>query len=121
MNVTMAPLSITRTRGRVQINLDQVQNPPRHDVRILEALGRALYWEQLLDTGRFKSISALAAAEGLQPTTVARLLRLARLSPAVVQELMAGQQPMGLSLYWLQRHDIPNLWTEQRATLEKLR
>lgn len=121
MNVTMTPLTISRTRGQIRLDTRHSLQAAEHDVRILEALGRALYWQSLLDSGRFKNISALATAEGLQPTTVARLLRLARLSPVIVQELMAGQQPIGLSLYWLQRHDIPNLWTEQRTTLETLR
>ena len=96
--------------------------PRRHHVidgqagpntRILEAVARALYWEDLLDQGEFASISDLARAEDLQPTTVARLLRLARLSPEVIDTLMEGAQPRWLSLYWLQRNDIPHSWQEQ--------
>ena len=89
--------------------------PMGHDARIIEAVGRALYWESLLDDGHYGSISALARAEGLQPTTVARLLRLARLSPDVIDLLMHGEQSSWLTLYWLQRHDIPAVWTEQLA------
>ena len=40
-----------------------------------------MHWHDLLDTGTFKSVVEIAKAEGLMPTTVGRLLRLARLAP----------------------------------------
>jgi hypothetical protein len=37
---------------------------PAHDITFLEGLGRAFYWQHLLDTGVMKSGSDIARAEG---------------------------------------------------------
>lgn len=113
---TFTPITFTRTKGRLQAD----DGEPRHDARIVEAIARAHYWQGLLDEGRFASISDLARAERLQPTTVARLLRLVRLAPDVIESVMGGEQPRRLTLYWLQRHDIPMAWGQQRAVLDGL-
>lgn len=90
---------------------------PLHDVPLVEAVGRAIYWQHLLATGAFKSGAAIARAEGLVPTTVNRLLRLALLAPPIVEQLLAGAQPRRLTLLWLMRNAIPTLWDEQRQVL----
>lgn len=113
---TFSPVTFTRTKGRLQAD----DGGPRYDARIVEAIARAHFWQGLLDEGCFANISDLARAEGLQPTTVARLLRLTRLGPDVIESVMAGEQPRRLTLYWLQRHDIPMAWGQQRAVLDGL-
>ena len=55
------------------------------------------------------------------PTSVGRLLRLARLAPDIVDQLMMGSQPRQLTLRWLMRNDMPALWPEQRVLLESFR
>jgi hypothetical protein len=55
------------------------------------------------------------------PTTVGRTMRLARLAPDIVEQLMAGIQPRQLTLLWLMRNDIPALWPEQRRMVEQFR
>ena len=92
-----------------------------HDVEIVEAVARAMYWHDLLDTGTFKSVVEIARAEGLMPTTVGRLLRLARMAPDIVEQFMRGCQPRRLTLLWLMRNDIPALWPDQRQMLERFR
>ena len=82
---------------------------------------RAMHWHALLDTGSFKSVVEIAKAEGLMPTTVGRLLRLARLAPDIIEQLMQGCQPRRLTLLWLMRNDIPALWPDQRQMLERFR
>lgn len=52
---------------------------------LLRSLGLAHYWQQLLDDGKFRSITEIAAAEGLDVGWVSRMLRLTRLSPPIVQ------------------------------------
>jgi hypothetical protein len=92
-----------------------------HDVEIIEAVARAMYWNALLDSGAFKSVSDIAQAEDLMPTTVGRMMRLARLAPDIVEQLMMGRQPRRLTLLWLMRNDIPALWPDQRQMLERFR
>ena len=89
-----------------------------HDPTIIEAIGRALHWQHLLDTGAFESGSAIARAEGLHHTTVNELMRLTLLAPDIVERLMAGRQPRLLALIWFLRNPIPVDWQAQRRIIE---
>lgn len=111
---TFVPLLFKRRKGRWLAD----SGSAAHDVLIIEAVGRALLWQSFLEMGSFKSVADIARAEGLMPTSVGRFLRLARLAPDIVEQLMAGRQPRRLTLRWLMRNDIPALWSEQRQTLE---
>ena len=98
-----------------------VGDQPAHDVPLLEALGRALYWQQFLDEGRYGSVAELAAAEGLHKTTVRVVVKLCRLAPDLVALIVAGRQPPILTLHWLQRNTIPTEWPEQRELFARFR
>jgi hypothetical protein len=111
------PLEFKRKKGKLLID----GKNSCHDVRIVEAVARAVHWHTLLDTGAFKNVSDIARAEGLKSTTVGRAIRLARLAPDIIEQLMAGCQPRQLTLFWLMRNDIPALWSEQRQLLERFR
>lgn len=114
---TFVPLKFKRKKGRWLAD----SGASAHDVQIIEAVARALHWQNLLDTGAFRSMSEIARTEGLMPTTVARLLRLARLAPDIIEQFMRGSQARRLTLLWLMRHDIPALWPEQRQRLERFK
>ena len=105
---TFVPLQFKRKKGKLLVD----GRDGGHDVRIIEAVARAMHWHALLDSGAFKSVVEIAKAEGLMPTTVGRLLRLARLAPDIIEQLMQGCQPRRLTLLWLMRNDIPALWPE---------
>ncbi len=98
-----------------------VGDQPAYDVPLLEALGRALYWQQFLDAGCYGSIAELAAAEGLHKTTVRVVVKLCRLAPDLIALIVAGRQPPSLTLHWLQRHTIPVGWTKQRELFARFR
>lgn len=112
---TYTQLRFRRKKGRLLVDGED----PVYDTRILHAVARAHHWQRLLDSGRFQSISEIARAEDLKPTTVARMMRLARLAPDIVEALMAGCQPARLTLLWLQRHDIPALWADQSQVIRQ--
>jgi hypothetical protein len=114
---TFVPLQFKRKKGQWLAD----SGTSAHDVLIIEAVARAQYWHSLLDSGAFKRVVEIARAEGLMPTTVGRLLRLARLAPDIVEQLMMGCQPRRLTLRWLMRNDIPALWPEQRQMLEQFK
>lgn len=114
---TFVPLQFKRKKGQWLAD----SGTSAHDVRIIEAVARALYWHSLLDSGAFKSVVEIARAEGLMPTTVGRLLRLARLAPDIVEQFMMGCQPRRLTLLWLMRNDIPALWPDQGQMLERFK
>jgi len=49
---------------------------------------------KLLDSGELKSISSLASRFHVDHSYVARTLRLASLSPAIVELILAGKEPI---------------------------
>ena len=119
---TFIPLKI-RKRGasKVVVRPDgQVEGPGKatqHDQPLLVALTRAFYWQQLLDDGVVGSGSEIAQREGLHHSTVNELLRLTLLEPAIIQSILAGQQPKCMSLLWFQRNPLPTDWVAQRAVV----
>lgn len=89
----------------------------QHDQPLLVALTRAFYWQQLLDDGVVASGSDIARQEGLHHSTVNELLRLTLLEPAIIQAILAGEQPRCMSLLWFQRNPLPTDWLAQREVL----
>ncbi|MCC5830284.1 MAG: hypothetical protein JJU36_12635 [Phycisphaeraceae bacterium] len=54
------------------------------------------------------------------PTYVGRMLRLTSLAPDIIEAILRGGEPDGLSLEKL-RKDLPVRWEEQRAMCRKAR
>jgi hypothetical protein len=92
-----------------------------HDATFLEGLGRAYYWQRLIDEGVVKSGSEIARREGLHPSTVNELLRLTLLAPDIVEMLLEGRQPRRLTLIWFQRNRLPVDWQAQRDIIARFR
>ncbi len=107
---TFVPLTFKR-RGVQRL---AVTDAPAHDTTFLVGLGRAFYWQNLLDTGVMKSGSEIARHEGRHNSTVNELLRLTLLAPDIIEQLMAGRQPRRLTLMWFQRNRLPVDWQAQR-------
>jgi site-specific DNA recombinase len=86
--------------------------PDRSLVRlIVQARG---LWLELRQGER--DITELAAAVKLSPSYITRVLKLAFLSPALVEAILAGKQPAGMTAVSLvQTGAIPSLWSEQAA------
>ncbi|MCZ2134324.1 MAG: hypothetical protein LC098_02680 [Burkholderiales bacterium] len=106
--VVIRPDSQEDTSGKLATQIDQP---------LLVALSRAFYWQQLLDDGVVGSGSEIAQREGLHHSTVNELLRLTLLEPAIIQSILAGQQPRCMSLLWFQRNPLPTDWVAQREVV----
>jgi hypothetical protein len=68
-----------------------------------------------------REIGKVASLQGLNPSHpvpgrvwAGRLLRLTLLEPAIIQSMLAGQQPRCMSLLWFQRNPLPTDWLAQR-------
>ena len=79
---------------------------------MIRALGLAHYWQRLLDEGKFRSITDIAAAEGIDVTQARRVLRLTLLAPAVVEGLLANPD-VAINLEGVLRRVMPLDWREQ--------
>ena len=80
---------------------------------LVVALARAYQWQEMLDTGEAGSIAELARKCGVDRSYVGRILKLTSLSPGIVEVILAGHEPSGLSLGTL-RGGLPVRWDEQR-------
>lgn len=87
------------------------------DEKLMRALARGFFWQELLDSGRMASIAEIAAHEGIEKVRVQKMLRLARLAPDVVEDIARGRQPAGLSLEFFMRHPLPDDWEAQREAI----
>jgi hypothetical protein len=63
----------------------------RVDNAMVKALARAHRWQKLLDEGRYQTVRDLAAAECINPSYVARTLRLTLLAPDILEAILDGR------------------------------
>ena len=68
------------------------------DSALLKALARGFRWRKLLETGDFATIEEIAASERINPSYVSRVLRMTLLAPEIVEAILAGKQPEGLTM-----------------------
>ena len=68
------------------------------DSTMVKIIARAFRWQRLIDDGTYSTIDDMAAAEKISPSYVSRVVRLALLSPAVVETIMDGRQPAHLTM-----------------------
>ncbi len=93
---------------------------PEQDRPLLKAMGRGIYWQQLIDNGTVASGTEIAERECIHRSTVNDLLRLALLAPDIVQAAYEGRLPRAVSLEAILRAKVPLDWNEQRRLIASL-
>jgi len=86
------------------------------DSTMVKALARAFRWRRMIETGRFATINELAAAEKINSSYVSRLLRLTLLEPDIVDAILDGRQPEGMTLPAL-IEPFPMEWASQQPAI----
>lgn len=86
--------------------------PTRADPPLVVALGRAFYWQKLIDEGRAVDADELARQLGINRTVVKETLRFTLLAPNIVRAILARKQPRTFTLQRL-RERVPMDWVEQ--------
>ena len=121
------PLTIRRRGGRKQIigpdgavagpgECGAGVVPVRGDPALIKALARGFRWRRMLEEGRYTSISEMAKAEGVERGYVGSLLRLTLLAPDLVEAMLDGRQPEGVTLPGL-LEPFPAAWSDQTVSL----
>jgi hypothetical protein len=115
------PMSFRRRSGRKEVVLPPGAVaasvvPAKPPTPLALALARAFIWQEMIETGVAESNCDLARKLKLDQSYIARTIRLASLAPDIVEAVLDGQEPDGLSLWGLRR-DLPLLWREQRELL----
>jgi len=109
------PLRIKPRGGRKAIHSPGVLAlGPGQDITLIKAVARAFRWRQMLETGRYGTIDELAAAEKINSSYVSRVLRLTLLAPGLVEAILDGRQPEGMTLPGLME-PFPVEWEQQRG------
>ena len=97
----------SQTGERGEVHLDQP---------LIKAIARGRIWFDQLVTAQVPTREKIAQANGVSAQYVATLLPLAWLAPDIVEAILQGRQPKGLSVERL-RKGFPVEWTEQRRVL----
>lgn len=84
------------------------------DPALIQSVATAHLWWQWIREGKVKTSTEIAVSEELDKAQITRRLPLAFLSPRLVEGILAGTQPAGLTLGTLLRKtDLPVAWAEQ--------
>jgi hypothetical protein len=115
--MTHIPMTFRARAGKTVIVLPDgsrgvVRRGATIDNSMVKLLVRGFRWQRMLYEGKFTSIEDLSAAEKINPSYVSRVLRLAFLSPKVVQAIMDGKQPAWLTMKELLKPSTAD-WSEQ--------
>lgn len=95
------PLTYRRRNGRPKIVAPEPSSEFRarsQDPHILRALGRAWAWRRRLESGEATTLQDIARAEKVTDRYVSRIMRLAYLSPAVIERLLLWRIPPSISV-----------------------
>lgn len=112
------PMRIKKYGGKKMIILPEgyqmtpPQEAPKQDETLVTALAKAYYWQNLLDSGHYKSIDDLARKRKINASYMSRILRLNQLAPQIKKAILDGTQPRQLSLQDMQT-PFPDIWDEQ--------
>ena len=119
MLTVRVPLAVRKPRGGQKLILTPGGMASRGawaaDTTLVKALARSFRWRRMLETGRYGTIDELAKAEKINSSSVSRLLRLTLLAPGIVEAILDGRQPEGMTLPGLME-PFPVEWESQRPS-----
>jgi hypothetical protein len=94
------PLRVKRRNGRPRIvPPDDIEaDAPTQEPHVLRAIARAWRWRRQLENGDVATIQDIADAEKVSDRFVGRMLRLAYLSPLVLERLLLYRKPCAVSI-----------------------
>lgn len=113
------PIKITRRGKRKAVTLPDgcaVQPRPWDDAPtpIQQALARGHRWLAMLESGVAKTLTEVAALEGMDRAYVSRMVNLTTLAPDIVAAILDETLPSEVTLFDL-ASGTPLLWDDQRA------
>lgn len=84
---------------------------------LIKAVAQAYGWCKALEAGAYPTVKELAVQKNLSERYVWKILRLAYLSPAIVEAVLDGRQPPGLSLHQINKTQLSPDWGSQSQAL----
>ena len=86
------------TDGDALVGGNLVKATSSFDLPLLRTLGKAFYWQRMIDTGEVANASELARNLKLEVGWVCEVLRMTRLAPDIIRAILDGRQPRHLNL-----------------------
>jgi hypothetical protein len=119
--VIRIPMQLRRMGGRKQIivpNALDSSGPNRSPVQrpLAIAVARGHRWRDLIESGAYPSVASLSVAVRIDPSYLRRHIRLTCLSPSLIESILDGKEPNGLSLEQMAK-EIPTAGEEQASVL----
>ena len=121
---TFIPLKFNKRSGRCIVTTSEdamkatEPHSPLPDTTLMNALSKAFHWQRLLDRGIVHSGTEIARKENTDLATVNEILRLTLLDPGIVESILRGRQPEGLTMNWFNTNPIPWEWKQQRQKIQ---
>jgi hypothetical protein len=84
---------------------------------LIEAIAKAHRWQEQIESGEYPGVDDLAQATRVDRSYISRVLQLTCLAPDLVEAILRGDEPDGMSLAKLRRN-LPVKWDEQRTRWE---
>ena len=98
-----------------------VERSARKQVKVspsIRALGLAHYWQRLLDEGKYRSLTDIANAEGMDRGQVSRTAQLIRLAPEIVESCLSDTRCWP-KLEQLSHVCLADTWTDQASLVSR--
>jgi len=123
-SVTFVPLSIKRRHS------SKLLVPPAGagvekassslDLPLIRTIGKAFYWQKLIDIGEVANASELARRFKLEQGWVSEVLRMTLLAPDIIRAILDGRQPRQINLHAVRgrQAEVPLDWDAQRKLFE---
>lgn len=122
MLTVRVPLAVRKQRGGRKLLVAPASTANRGtsaaDTTLVKALARAFRWRRMMEAGRYGTIDELASAEKINSSYVSRLLRLTLLAPVIVEAILDGRQPEGMTLPGLME-SFSVIWDSQQVLLKQ--
>ena len=115
---TEIPMTFRRRAGKAVIVLPNGERAIERrealiDNAMVKLIARGHRWHRQLFDGTHASIADIAKSENINPSFVSRVLRLAYLSPTIVEAILDGKYPAHLTMKDLME-PFPMDWERQR-------
>ena len=113
------PMKMKRRGGRKVIivpdGLESIaSNQSYCNISLAVAVARAHQWQELFLSGKYATATDLAHKLGLDRSYVTRMMRLALLAPDIIDAILDGREPDGLTFKQLTVKPVPLAWSQQR-------
>lgn len=117
--ITVVPLKIRRKHNRKLLTPPSGISADAYgglDLPMIRTLGKAFYWQRLLDEGKYASTIELARALRLEAGWVAEVIRMTNLAPEIIEAILDGSQPRHLNLHTIRGRNeaLPREWEGQK-------